>query len=146
MGKTLILVAAAFAVVACAEAVPETDDAGTLVQPSGPYTICAPDLTEDEMQLASDIWGVAWSCDGQVDAHLVIEDLGPGIGGWGAPGCWKIIVCPRTWEEIPDLVDFAVAHEVGHALGFDHSDDHCDIMWPNPAWDVECIRQSASVM
>lgn len=109
----------------------------------GPLTVCAPEFERSETLASIALWGVEFGCDGQPELFVIYQDdLELPNGDFAGYISHNWIAISRDAVERGVPADLILAHEIGHALGFDHSDDPCDIMYSSSDWDAACIRAS----
>jgi hypothetical protein len=100
------------------------------------FSVC----TDIPISAAADAWGVFEDC-----RHPTIEvdrtPRGPAVSCMQDPGCngralqdgFFSYGGDDHWVYVKEGIDFpeiTLAHEIGHLIGFQHTDDECDIMYP----------------
>lgn len=113
-----------FLCLACSES-PDYQDTCPPAEPSIP--VCCPTCSNEDLDLSRRVWGAYQDCEDEGAIRIDVVAQPCGHPEW--EGCAEI---GGTWIEYrnPDgrHVPLTLAHEIGHALGYEHEGGACELM------------------
>ena len=126
--KNMLLIAAIIIQIGCS-ASPQYDTDPIILDNIPVY--CAPVLTNEEQEFADMIFGSHENCDDPEAIMVLVKNLkdecpDENYIGLACRDINEVWLDPSAWNNRMEPITFA--HELGHMVGFEHTDGNCDLM------------------
>jgi len=124
--RVWVLIVAALMLIGC----DATVRCWSCLDTTGPIAVCAPDLSDEDLTLAEEVWSAYRDCEDPESVPVDIASTGSDrVGLYNfdpRTGARQIFIDPSAWDQRPRET---IAHELGHALGHDDEEgDQCQLM------------------